>query len=64
MDIQLTKKHCKCHPETCCCNDYEIYINDEFICSGFDKYKMNYLIMLAKIGLFYLQKENEGYGRY
>ena len=64
MDIQLKENDCKCHSETCCCDPYKIYINDEFICSGNDKDKMNYLVVLARTGLFYLQKENEDYGRY
>jgi hypothetical protein len=32
--------YCKCHPETCCCNPWSIYDeNDELMCRVYDKEK-------------------------
>lgn len=24
------RNHCRCHPETCCCNDYAIYYGEKW----------------------------------
>jgi hypothetical protein len=26
---EVRMNHCNCHPETCCCNDYAVYVGDK-----------------------------------
>lgn len=32
---QLRRTRCNCHPETCCCGEYTLYLNGERIVSGY-----------------------------
>ena len=32
--VDVIPNHCTCHPETCCCADYQLTVNGEWAASG------------------------------
>lgn len=40
----LRKNTCRCHPETCNCNDWAIYLNESKFCTVFDRFKAEMIV--------------------
>lgn len=47
MKYEVVNTHCRCHPETCCCNPYQICLDGEKVASGYDKKRLEQLAKLA-----------------
>jgi hypothetical protein len=62
----VEENYCRCHPETCCCEDYKITKKGIVIARSNDKEELALLVMLANSSLIKNQnlknKENESSG--
>ena len=68
MYYSLERTHCNCHPETCCCDDYVIFLNENNnyirIASGNEKQELERLVNLANNSFGDTQNLNLEDGRY
>lgn len=54
---RVIRTHCNCHPETCCCSNYQIVLNNKPISNGGDRTALEALIDLANSAILPDKKE-------
>ena len=47
-DFKIERHYCKCHPETCCCDDYDLTYNGEVLARHLNKSKLEKLLGIIR----------------